>query len=353
MNNSKRIQYSSCLGQFALCLTLLFAGFTQQTQVSIPPPIPIRTIQPVAETKSVAELFPVTLQRDREANISFRVGGVIETLNIRAGQWVKSGQLLATLQQTPYISNKTKAAAEFNKLQNAVQRNQELLKAGAISTATHQDTQDALASARAALNAAQYDEDSATIKAPFTGIVLTREAEKGETIAPGQRVFRIADQDSLVVAKAAIPAQIAQRLHIGDAAQIRVGFESKVLPASIRFVGALSDSRTATVTVELLVQQAAAIASGTVGSVEFLSKSDRKSSDNLLLPPEALLEAKDGVGYVYVLDAQNSTARRTPIKVLGFEGELLRISGLQKGIKVLTAGAGFVSEGQKVQEILP
>ena len=75
------------------------------------------------------------------------------------------------MKQTQYVSNRDRAAADVNKLQNATHRNEELLKAGAISTGTREDTEDALAAARATLNAAKYDEDSATIKAPFTGIM--------------------------------------------------------------------------------------------------------------------------------------------------------------------------------------
>lgn len=255
------------------------------------------------------------------------------------------------MKQTQYVSNRTRAEADLNKLQNASRRNEELLKAGAISNSTKEDTEDALNAAKAALNAAQYDEESATIKAPFVGIVLSRDAEIGETVGPGQRVVRIADVNSTVIAKAAVPTQVARQLRVGATAQIRIGGGDSVLPATIRFVGALSDPKTASVTVDLLVQQASAIASGTLGSVEFLQKSAAKVSEDILLPPEALLESKGGQGYVYVLDAQNSAAKRTPIKVLGFEGELIRIAGLDKGVKVLTTGAGFVSDGQKVQEI--
>jgi len=129
--------------------------------------------------------------------------------------------------------------------------------------------------------------------------------------------------------------------------------------ATIRTVGALSDPKTATVTIDLTVpvqrgsEAATAIPSGTPGSVSFDLKLGVKTSDDMLLPPEALLESKGGEGSVYVLDTRNSVAHRTAVKVLGFEGELIRIAGLEKGVKVLTTGAGFVSEGQKVQEIRP
>lgn len=335
---------------WGLCLLLAACGKPVPQQAE-PSPIAVKTYQIGTDATPTAPEFPVTVVRDRESNLSFRVGGVIQALAVRAGQSVQAGQALATLRPTPYVSNRLRAEAEVSRLQNAVRRNEELLRAGAVSAALKQDTEDALAAAQAALGSAQYDEESATIKAPFAGVVLARDAELGETVAAGQRVLRIADLGSTVLAKASVPSAIARGLRVGGRAQVRVG--PGTLAATIRQVGALSDPRTASVTVDLVLQQAAAVASGTLGSVAFTHKAPDKDAGPLLLVPEALLESKDGVGAVYVLDASQSVARRASIQVLGFEGELIRVAGLARGAKVLTSGAGFVSDGQKVREIRP
>lgn len=338
-------------GAIALSLPLLIAACAKQPQEVVDNPLPVKTFQIGSEASPSADQFPIAIVRDRESNVSFRVGGVIQTLNVRAGQMVQSGQALATLKNTPFTANRIRAETDVNKLQNAARRNEELLRAGAVSTGAKEDTEDALTAAKAALSAAQYDEESTTVKAPFAGIVLSRDAEVGETVAPGQRVVRIADVNSTVIAKAAVPARVARSLHVGEGATVRIGNAS--FAASIRFVGALSDPKTGAVTVDLVVQQGSPVASGSTGSVEFMQKAVGKAAESILLPPEALLEAKDGAGAVYVLDEDKSVARRKAIKVLGFEGEMLRIAGLDKGVKVLTTGAGFVSDGQKVQEIRP
>ena len=335
----------------ALSFPVFFAACSKQPPEVVAVPIPVKTFQLGSDAQRADELFPVAIVRDRESNVSFRVGGVIQALNIRAGQTVQLGQALATLKPTLYASNRARAESDVNKLQNAARRNEELVKAGAVSTGTKEDTEDALVAANAALGAARYDEESATIKAPFAGIVLSRDAEVGETVSPGQRVFRIADIGSTVIAKSSVPTQVARNLRVGGGARVRIG--DTWMPATIRFVGALSDPKTGAVMVDLMVPKASTIASGTMGSVEFIQKTTSKGDEDILLPPEALLESKNGEGSVYVFDAKNSVALRTPIKVLGFDGELIRIAGLDKGVKVLTTGAGFVTDGQKVQEIRP
>ena len=64
---------------------------------------------------------------------------------------------------------------------------------------------------------------------------------------------------------------------------------------------------------------------------------------------EALLTARNGWGEVFVLDRKAQVARRTRLRVQGFDGEALRVSGLPAGAEVITAGAGFVADGQKVK----
>lgn len=334
-----------------LGLALLFSACNPSPPPRTAAPLPVKTYQLGADTSPDVAQFPATIVRDRESNLSFRVGGIIQTLDVRAGQWVQAGQTLAVLKPTPYAASRARAESEVNRLQHAARRNEELLKAGAVSQGTKEDTEDALAAATAALGAAQYDEESTRIKAPFSGLVLSRDAESGETVAPGQRVLRIADMGSTVLAKAAVPSQRARSLRPGGAAQLRLGEGS--LAASIRTIGALSDPKTGTVTVDLVLPQGAAIASGSLGAVAFLQPAAANPGAALRLPPEALLESKGGQGAVFVLDVAHAVARRTPVTVLGWDGEWVRIRGLEPGVKVLTTGAGFAVDGQAVQEIAP
>jgi hypothetical protein len=55
---------------------------------------------------------------------------------------------------------------------------------------------------------------------------------------------------------------------------------------------------------------------------------------------------------VLVVDAQGK-ARRRAVTFEGFEGDFARVSGLPPGAKVITAGAGFVSDGQAVLVVDP
>jgi hypothetical protein len=132
-----------------------------------------------------------------------------------------------------------------------------------------------------------------------------------------------------------------------------IGPEGRKVTARVLRIGTLSDARTATQTVELRLLQADDLPSGAVGSVRFEARPDAAASTTQRLPPEALLEATGEWGTVFVVELPHSVARRTRVRLLGFDGEWLRVEGLPADARVITAGAGFVVDGQPVREVTP
>jgi RND family efflux transporter MFP subunit len=291
--------------------------------------------------------FPVTIVHDREANLSMRVGGVVSNFPVRIGQRVERGQVIAQLDATPYEAARIRAEADLARTNRAVHRNDELLPAGAISQSSRDDMVDVLSAAKAALKNASYDETSALARAPFPGILLSRDTEVGEAISPGQRIARIADLTSPIIAKAAVSRAVAAELRAGARAAVFVDGGAGRVSAHVRSVGAASDPHTATVEVELLMDDGREIASGTIGSVTLTVPSDRPIGSQKL-PAEALLDSDGGWGHVYVVDPALSTARRVKVRIDGFDGDWLTVEGIPVHSRVITAGAGFVTEGQKV-----
>jgi RND family efflux transporter MFP subunit len=299
---------------------------------------------------SATDRFPITIARDREANLSLRIGGTIEAIPVRIGERVVAGRVVAKVNATPYSAARVRAEADLARLERADSRNRSLVPAGALSRAANEDTGSAVEAARATLAAARYDEESAIARAPFSGVILARDVEVGETVAAGQRLLRIADLGSPLIARAAVPREVAARLRIGMAARLSLSTSDAAVAAHVRHVGAAADVRTGSVEVELAVDAGQeGVPSGTVGSVVFaFAQAGAAEAAQQRLPAEALLDAADGLGHVYLVDPKTSTAHKVTLHVKGFDGEQLRVSGLETGARVITYGAGYVRDGQKV-----
>lgn len=156
----------------------------------------------------------------RKASLSSKASGILEWLGVQEGSVVRKGQLIARLERddlTAQLSQeKAKiglAVAELENASLAHGRSSSLLKKGFISTSKYDDTLSRLNKAKASLKAAEASRNvifanftQAEIRAPFNGVVLTKNANVGDNITPFSSaadskgaVVTIADMSTLEV----------------------------------------------------------------------------------------------------------------------------------------------------------
>src|ERR1022692_4466299 len=181
----------------------------------------------------------------RQSVVSSKIQGRISELRVEEGSLVKTGDVLATLENEDYVAAiaKAKADIEYAKADLAEAQRQERLQEGLFrDKVVSQDALDAakakvaLAAAtieqdRAALQMQQANYDFTTIRAPFAGIVVKKMTEAGESVAPippgvnistsSGAIVAIADMNSLEAEVDVNEANVAQ-LQSGQPAEITV-----------------------------------------------------------------------------------------------------------------------------------
>ena len=224
---------------------------------------------------------------------------------------------------------------------------------GYVSRQRIDDRQSVLKSAQAAYNAAAFDRRWAQLVSPASGVVLTRAAQTGEVVQPGQVVARIADLTSPLVLRLPLAARDAARVRVGDSARLKVeDLGGQILNGTVTRVGEAADTRTGAVTVEIELAGRPDLRSGQIASAELSVRAAPTASGAFArIPAEAVLEA-DGAR-AFVLRMDGGVARRTAVAFGGFDGDDALVSGLSDGAEVITAGAGFVSDGEKVRVVDP
>ena len=82
-----------------------------------------------------------------------------------------------------------------------------------------------------------------------------------------------------------------------------------------------------------------------------LAMKEDKQTAGYLVPIQAILPAKEaGQGYAFVYDPQTTTVRKTPIKTLAAQNNLMIVSeGLSAGDIIAVAGVSFLADGMKVK----
>ena len=295
------------------------------------------------------------IERRREMDLSFRIPGVMTRVNVEAGDRVRAGQVLATLDPATVAASEQRAAADLERARRDLARDQKLFDQGFVSRARLDDRASAVKSAQAAYNATAFDRRWARLVSPVSGVVLARNGQGGEVVQPGQAVVRVADEASPFVLRAPMPDRDAARIRVGARAQVQLEGAPSELTGRVTRVGQSAGARTGAVDIEIELPTAAALRSGQIAParIEAGSAATTAATGLVRLPAEAILEARGRAATVLIVEPGTSTARRRSVTFNGFEGDFALVDGLPPGAQVITAGAGFVGDGEKVRVVDP
>ncbi len=176
------------------------------------PPPPAKPVRPVlsqlVEVKADwrESTYAGAVKARHETPLSFRIAGKIVDRRVDVGDNVEAGATLAQLDPADYelklVEAEAKVAAaraEKSKAETDVARYKKLLKKNLIANADYTDFANKLSVAKARLRQTEAELEVTrnraiytTLKADHAGVVTSVEIEKGQVVAAGQTVLRLA-----------------------------------------------------------------------------------------------------------------------------------------------------------------
>jgi len=288
------------------------------------------------------------VQRRREVALAFRVPGVLTAVNFEPGDHVKSGQLVAMIDPTALAARRKQSQADLERIRRELDRDRRLNQSGFVSQQQLENQQMAFTVAAAADESTRFDEGAARLSSPVSGDVLQRSAQAGEVVQTGQLVLKVADAGSPFILRAPLSLRDAAKVRVGDPATVHSDTSVIALSGRITRVGDAADPLTGTVLVEIELEPQASLRSGEAVRAELTAHGEGASRDGVRIPAEALIEGTGDRASVFLLD-RNSTARRTAVQFLGLQGEDALVRGIALRAEVITAGGGFIRDGDHVR----
>ena len=356
---------------FTLCLLVpMLAAFGCGKEEQPPEVIrSIRWIKVVETTTMQVRMISGTTKPVDQTALSFAVGGTVEKVEVRLGEQVKKGQVLAELDQLPFVLGVRDADAELSKTQAiVVERRANYERYVALyesNNASKAELDEARASfdsaksqvkaAKAKLGLARRDLRKTRLIAPFNGTISVKEIEPFVEVPVGRAVFGLDGEESGFEVSAAVPDLLLISLSLGDEADVVFPtLNNRRVRGVITELG--SRSRTAStypVTVQLQ-EQFPELRSGMSVEVafEFMPQSETGEIivTGLAVPIAAILMGAEKATFVFIYDEKSSTVKKTQIKVLNLRENdvIVEPETLKAGDILVTAGAQFLTDGQKV-----
>lgn len=334
-------------------------------ETTAPPPIrPVRYHLIQASDAQGTATFTGVTKSGQEANLAFKVGGVIQRVAVQDGQRVRRGQLIASIDPEDYALQVEQAEVQvkqaetsLNVARSTYQRVERLYEQNSVSLSefeqakgNYEASQAQLDAAVKQVQAAQNQLDYTRLTAPFSGVISGLNVEEGELVGTGNPIGTLSTEDRPEVEVGVADRYVGQ-LKPGTAVEIRLSalpeqtFRGEVIEVSY----GQSQATTYPVRARFL-KPSEAIRPGMSAELRFLLSTSPKT--NTLIPAKAVGEDAQGRRFVYRLDGEGDTLtvkqQFVALGELQANGFLLD-SGLQAGDRIATAGMSSLLEGMNVR----
>lgn len=304
-----------------------------------------------------------TLRALQTAVVKARVAGELQGLQVREGDAVKAGQVIARIDPTEYTARVRQAQesadaarAQIDIAQRAFDNNKALVNQGFISRTALDTSVNNLAAAQAnhkaalaAVDVAKKALDDTVLRAPISGQVSLRVAQNGERVAVDGRVVELIDASRLELEAQLAPAD-AIDVRIGQQATLTIEGAARTVNARVARINPGTQAGSRAVLAYLALDDANGLrhgmfAQGTLGTARVQA---------LALPLTAVRTDKPRP---YVQVVENQAVRHIEVRT-GTRGQvngesMVAIEGLTAGAQVIAGSAGALREGTTVRMTAP
>jgi membrane fusion protein, multidrug efflux system len=345
-----------------LFISLLMGCSKQDTDVKLLPR-PVKVFRVEKTDDRIVTPYAGQVGTRFETTLSFRVAGKIIARPVEMGDFVHKGQLLAKLDTSDYhlsvesIKAQLKSAiADRDFAKDELTRYRELLNQKVISPpdfdrhqTAYTNAQERVAALEAQLKQTTNQLDYAELSADREAVITALEVEKGQVVAAGQPVVKLAQLDEKEI-HFDIPEQRISEIKNQQSVTVSLWSASeRKFNAKIREISAAADpaSRTYRAKATLLEGQDEAHL-GMTATVWVASDKTKQ----IAVPLSAVFTAQDQTTQqkVWLIDEATNTVKTVPVQLgSALPDELVSVEGLHAGQLIVSAGVQRLKEGQSVR----
>jgi len=309
------------------------------------------------------------IKAKQQANLSFEYSGRISKLLVDDGDIVKKNQVLAK-QDTQLLSYKTaELQAKTSQLKAQIKLNQanlnriKTLISDGYSSKQRLDelnTENQILNAQikglnAQIQTLYYQNEKATLIAPFDGVITKRLTSMGEVISPSVPVLRIIEQENNEIS-VGVPAKLARTLTIGQLFDINITDQAnRGQQASLIAIGQQIDAINRTVQLRLKMAKILHKYDRFNGQLIRVAIDNRIEKPGFWLPLEAITDGVRGQWQVFIAsplsnESNNFTLQTSTVNIIHVNEDSVYVTGLPLHThKIVSQGVHRYVGGQVVK----
>lgn len=347
-NQKKRKIAALALGSFLLMSVAGGCGgkdTAEQEEVVSRVPVDVETVQ-VQDFDKTITLGGLTAA-ENTVNIIAKVSGMeqIQAVNVKVGDKVQAGQVLAQLDNETASINMSNAQLAYDNAYTNYENAKQLFELGAVSQSDLNQLKMAYENANNSLRQAQMAMSYATVTAPISGTVTMVNANVGSYATASAPMFEIANVDTLEISTG-INEQNVSKIKIGQEVLLKINSVSEQwMSGTITEISKVMNSQTKSYPVTIAMSNKDdALVAGMYAEVQVVVD---RAEDVLVIPVDAIVykEAKP----VAFLAQPDGTVKETALTLGINDGDYYVVTkGLKAGDQIVVKGNGNLVEGEAV-----
>ncbi|MDN3679116.1 efflux RND transporter periplasmic adaptor subunit [Vibrio tapetis subsp. quintayensis] len=331
-------------------LSLSLSGCNNANSEIIDPVItPVKLVTVPQLGVQTVDSFLAKVDATERAQLSFQVGGVIESHTVRMGEQVKKGQVIAKLDPTDYQLAVDAKQAEYDLAKTQYQRAKQLFDKKLISADNYDQNETRFKANLANLEQAKTDLAHTALLAPFDGMVSYTYAKQFQLVGAKQPVINLINIDQMDVAFT-LPVSYVKTVGIDALKEKRIwitmdNHSQQRIEASFNQISTQPDLDTNSYEASVTIKRPKAmnLLTGMSGQVHIQSATRHGA---FALPNAAWLSKLETKGELWRFDPDSQQVNRISVQ---FDDNNSVIAGLEKGDLIVVAGVEKLIEGQIVK----
>jgi len=343
-----------------LLLICLFVACKKEAKEEVIRAVKIQEINSMQDENFNID-FPAQISPSQKTVLAFKYAGKIKSINFESGDFVKKGQIIATMDDTDYkvnldaFSKKYEAAKAI--AQNAEQqfaRAETLYKGDALAKKDYDNALmqrnvaiSTFKEASAGLQNARNTLNDTKIVAPYDGYIDKKVVDVGTVVPEGGPVVSFISNE---ITDISVNASVKDIEYIKNADNISFKDNTKDKIYSLKIKSIAQNPDTINLTYPVIftfldLNEDDKFLSGQTGTVTIAVKN--KGKEEILIPINTIFEDKGSNVYLF----KDGQAVKTPIEIgkLRETDKISVVKGLKTGDKVIVAGVSKLADGDKVK----
>ena len=310
----------------------------------------VRVVKITPEDVSISIHSSGILASQEEIKLSFKTGGIVAAIEVKEGDNLKKGEVMAALNLSEINENVNLAQNGYEKAFRDWTRAESLYSDTVATLEQFQNATTALNVAKSNLEIAKFNLLHSTIKAPADGIVLKQLVKENELIGTGYPVFLFGTKGKFWKVKTGLADRDVVRINPGDSAVVVFDAWPGVrFSAVVDLMSEMASPMTGTYETEMSLDgMGYRLASGFVADVDIYPS---KRQTLILLPVGSVVEADGQKGFIWSV-SDSGTAEKHEIEIVMIKGSEAVVRRIPGGVnEIVSEGAAYLKDGMKVEVV--